>query len=109
MDTDFFELGMNSLNATRLRNALQRRLGCRPPLKATVAFEHPTKDLLASSFGNRVPGQPAEDSEVDFALHMLKSAKGRLHRDEQDARAADGDTVLLTGATGVSEQMEYKG
>ncbi|RSH95835.1 hypothetical protein EHS25_000928 [Saitozyma podzolica] len=102
MDADFFDLGMNSLNATRLRNALQRRLAFRPPLKATVVFEHPTKDLLASFLWTRCAGggRPAEDDQVDMALQMLKSAKGSLKRGEEDARAVDGDTVLLTGATG---------
>ncbi|RSH85417.1 hypothetical protein EHS25_004813 [Saitozyma podzolica] len=85
MDTDFFHLCMNSLTATRLRNALQRRLRSQPPLKATVGFEHPTKGLLASFLWNAYAGggNTIEEDEVDLALHMLgrlKAAFGGMTR-----------------------------
>ncbi|MEV6925570.1 SDR family NAD(P)-dependent oxidoreductase [Dactylosporangium sp. NPDC051485] len=43
-DGPFHDLGMDSLSAIRLRNALASRLTCTLPL--SVAFDHPSADLL---------------------------------------------------------------
>ncbi|MEA5360344.1 SDR family NAD(P)-dependent oxidoreductase [Amycolatopsis sp., V23-08] len=59
----FFDLGMDSLQATELRNTLVRELG--RPLPATLVFESPTVDSLAATLlaGTSAPAVAAPRPE----------------------------------------------
>jgi thioester reductase-like protein len=102
-DADLFSLGMNSLIATRLRNALQRKLGLDPPLKTTITFEYPTPQSLAKYLWNASTGDKtvkSDEDEMKETLFILESAKINLRRDDIARGAVIGGACLLTGATG---------
>ncbi|MEE4490843.1 type I polyketide synthase [Streptomyces sp. BE230] len=50
----FFELGLNSITALEMKVRLERRFGC--PLPATLAFEHPNGQALATFLAAEVTG-----------------------------------------------------
>lgn len=56
-DTDFFGLGMDSLQATQLRSAIMKTLDTSGrPLGLNVAFEYPTINALAGHLDHRTTG-----------------------------------------------------
>lgn len=87
---DFFDLGGNSLLATRLVAAIEERLGTR--IRVLSLFDASTIEALARLIdGNGAT--KAEDWRADLTLDPAIRPKG-------PARAGLGDCVLLTGATG---------
>lgn len=75
------EMGLDSLMAVELRNALGAGLGLAGPLPAVVVFDYPTVDALAGYLDGVVtgaaddevaPAGPAEASSVDDILAALE-------------------------------------
>ncbi|MCP5425307.1 MAG: acyl carrier protein [Gammaproteobacteria bacterium] len=62
LEQGFFELGMDSLTAVELRNALQRDLAM--PLPATLAFDYPTGATLLDFLEQAVGPMPAAVEEI---------------------------------------------
>ncbi len=71
-DKGFFDLGMDSLTATELRNRLNRGLSRvlagKDAVEATAVFDHPTADRLARRLAAQVEGRPAPETAPRPAL-----------------------------------------
>ncbi|CAJ2505228.1 Uu.00g126220.m01.CDS01 [Anthostomella pinea] len=95
VDDDLFELGMDSLQAVRLRRAIQRSLGdgtnllSRGQITKDFIHQHPTVTRLAEALhGSRSRGVP-DDNMIDqyvFRYRLPESSKRQV--------------ILLTGSTG---------
>ncbi|WP_152629653.1 non-ribosomal peptide synthetase/type I polyketide synthase [Haliangium ochraceum] len=66
------ELGLDSLMAVELRNALGSRLGMALP--ATLALDHPSQQALTSYFVQRLSQLTATDQERDSAWDLIAGA-----------------------------------
>ena len=74
------EIGLDSLMAVELRNALTRSLG--QPLPATLLFDHPTLDALAAHLAQRLdldaevsPSPVADDAAAAEAARSTTSRR----------------------------------
>ncbi|AUS77123.1 polyketide synthase [Actinoalloteichus sp. AHMU CJ021] len=87
-DRPFGELGLTSLTALLVRDAVVRRAGV--PLPATVVFDHPTPDSVARLLRDRL-----------FGTTTTVTAGGTSSRPEPRRRAApaepDDDPVVIVG------------
>ncbi|GAC98281.1 NRPS-like enzyme [Pseudozyma hubeiensis SY62] len=112
-DTDFVDLGIDSLKSTRVRNMLQKRLELPSDLPSNLVFEHPSVVQLAgflfkhsSGTANGRSNGDSQRSENRKAVELLEEFKGQiLKRDRPTLAAAARDdavkhTVVLTGSTG---------
>ncbi|EST08578.1 AMP-dependent synthetase/ligase [Kalmanozyma brasiliensis GHG001] len=110
-DADLITLGVDSLQATRIRNLLQQRVRLQSALPANLVFEHPTvaklaKCVLKHSRGEGSSSQEQDRAEIESALALLEEMKGRIIT--RDAKLASDvvqkgtakQTVVLTGSTG---------
>ncbi|SJK99598.1 related to LYS2  len=104
---DLFAFGVDSLQATRIRNSLQKELELGTHnLGQTVVYEHPSVEKLADyilqlqSGGTQVVGSGHE--AVMLALLDKYSAKVGTHtaRATVPPKSTDAHVILLTGATG---------
>ncbi|KZT51231.1 putative aminoadipate reductase [Calocera cornea HHB12733] len=115
-DMDLFALGLDSLQATRIRNSLRRDIdigGHRLP--SNFVFENPSVDAMATYLWGLSSGQNTATSKADPTDIMLrlvdkyssallvaaKQANGESSHLSAAARApSDTHVVVLTGATG---------
>jgi acyl transferase domain-containing protein/NADPH:quinone reductase-like Zn-dependent oxidoreductase/NAD(P)-dependent dehydrogenase (short-subunit alcohol dehydrogenase family)/acyl carrier protein len=81
------ELGLDSLMAVELRNALAKALGC--PLPATLLFDYPTLEALASYLGGVLA--PDNRAVVLPAQHDVENASSVT----EIARLSEGDAEAL--------------
>ncbi|OJD28642.1 male sterility protein [Diplodia corticola] len=102
-ESDFFALGMDSLQATNVRSRLLKRvsLGGRG-LATNVVFDHPTVELLATHLLKVRAGQENEQqSTQDFAMRLLeKYSTFDSQPAPRTATPPEKESILLTGATG---------
>ena len=68
----FFEMGMDSLMATELRNRLQNALGDRCILKSTLAFDYPTIQTLTQQIMIQANFEDAESKKTSEIEDSLK-------------------------------------
>ncbi|KAK7723951.1 putative NRPS-like protein biosynthetic cluster [Diaporthe eres] len=104
-DTDFFGLGMDSLQASYVRSRLLRRVNVgRRLLPTNVVFEHPTVRQLTDyllALRNGQDSKDAKNSEELIAQGLVQKYT-QFHRfEDRTIQASSGRVVLLTGATGV--------
>ncbi|WP_394829828.1 amino acid adenylation domain-containing protein [Pendulispora albinea] len=79
------ELGLDSLMAIELRNALGRRLGIALP--TTVALDHPTLDALAGYLRDRIGRSGSGDEDEDPAWDRV-ARRGPARGDGDEVRLA---------------------
>jgi len=98
-EEDFIHLGMDSLQATRLRrilNASLRRAGNNKHLPSDFIYSHPSLTLLVQALG----GNHQEPTSFE-SLDTMRSLASKYAAFSQSAFARGlGNVVLLTGSTG---------
>lgn len=123
---DFFEAGMDSLQATRLRRAIVAGLRATSDLPRAIedadvesdfCFQHPTLDKLTDAVNKLLAGevgddQASEDRRIEAMEAMVEKYRAQLVAFSRTARATrarkrnavpvarKGHVVLLTGSTG---------
>ncbi|MFE3317484.1 type I polyketide synthase [Nocardia sp. NPDC059195] len=97
VDSEFTELGFDSLTAVELRNELNTATGLRLP--GSAVFDHPTASALAAHLLQNLTNSAVEPDSVDFAAEV-RLAEDIVPADEVVRRTARPQEVLLTGATG---------
>jgi thioester reductase-like protein len=102
LDVPLKNLGLDSLTALELNNALARETGLKVP--ATLIFEQPTVRIIAEHLGAQAGGAP----QTKTSNHVEHEAQFRadavldplIRRTSPAAAALRPESVLLTGATG---------
>ena len=104
LETEFFDLGMDSLTAVELRNKLQSSLNCAVP--STLAFDYPTinklVDYLAQQL-NLTDAQEAQSNnlfhkEIDFNTEAILDPT--IIPKTTYSHNVEPQNIFLTGATG---------
>jgi len=102
LSTSLFEVGLDSLGATQLRNELARFL--HEDIPRDIVFQHSSiNDLVAySKTLDAVPAKLAHDIQLKKAEGLLTKYLSRLStlNPVTESKQPEGRTVLLTGATG---------
>ncbi|UZP36435.1 hypothetical protein NXS19_004251 [Fusarium pseudograminearum] len=106
-DADFFTTGMDSLQASRIRSEILRRIYIKPEKVATnVVFNHPNLSLLShhivSLYTGRQDAMAVDPQEIARSLirkyTRFDTSEGTGKHDITPVPEAN--TILLTGATG---------
>ncbi|KAH8110847.1 acetyl-CoA synthetase-like protein [Phellopilus nigrolimitatus] len=112
-DADLFEHGLDSLQATWIRNTVLRVLresyaGVARKLSATFVYDYPTIARLATYLSSSVSGTAvdsagdatAKSRELEALVSKYTKAFPTFVAGEGSRDGGDGDVVLLTGSTG---------
>lgn len=110
-DTDLFAYGVDSLQATRVRNVISKSLELgddAPPLGQNVVYEQPSISQLAQYLLNLKAGNKLGDNSPEAAhklmLSLVDKWAGQLVKQDIEGSAPPpspaGEVVVLTGATG---------
>ncbi|KAK7713952.1 putative NRPS-like protein biosynthetic cluster [Botryosphaeria dothidea] len=101
-DADFFLLGMDSLQATQVRNVLAKELSVgADELPQNVAFDNPSVTRMAQFLVQMKQGAATSSSQEEVAMGLVKkySQFPAINR-KQTTRRPEKEVVVLTGATG---------
>ncbi|KAK7730825.1 putative NRPS-like protein biosynthetic cluster [Botryosphaeria dothidea] len=100
-ESDFFVLGMDSLQATNVRSRLLREVNLGGKSLATnVVFDHPSVELLTNHLLDARGGvSNGQDSTEQLALELLEKYSD-FPPAVPGTITAEHESVLLTGATG---------
>ena len=109
-NTDLFAYGVDSLQATRIRNVIQKSIELNGrTLGQNVVYEHPSIEALSTYLLGLMSGMDQDKSTANqhqVMLDMVDKWSSRLiqdrsaYRTDDIASSAGGEVVLLTGATG---------
>ncbi|KAH8110860.1 acetyl-CoA synthetase-like protein [Phellopilus nigrolimitatus] len=113
VDADLFEHGLDSLQATWIRNTVLRVLreshaGVARKLSATFVYDYPTIARLATYLSSSVSGTAvdsagdatAKSRELEALVSKYTTAFPTFVAGEGSRNGRDGDVILLTGSTG---------
>jgi aryl carrier-like protein len=109
-NTDLFAYGVDSLQATRIRNVIQKSIELNGrTLGQNVVYEHPSIKALSTYLLELMSGMDQDKSTAkqhQVMLDMVDKWSSRLVEDRSVYKSVDvassagGEVVLLTGATG---------
>ncbi|ORY34306.1 putative L-aminoadipate-semialdehyde dehydrogenase [Naematelia encephala] len=108
-DTDLFAFGVDSLQATRVRNVISKSLELNTKLGQNIVYEHPSISQLASYLLALRSGQAGaqDDSAAHRAMwDLVEKWSGRIITPSASTSQGtavnghSGEVVILTGATG---------
>jgi acyl transferase domain-containing protein len=100
LDDGFFQLGMDSLLAAKLRKELEARLGRELP--GTLLFEQPTVVALADFLASAVEGEPPPAADAPSSTSPMLSV-------DVDCDLSDDDLLALLDAEIEQSQTTRKG
>lgn len=108
VDTDLFAYGVDSLQATRVRNVIQKSIELNDrTLGQNVVYEHPSIRALAQYLLGLISGSDESKStaqQYQIMQNMVDKWSSRLVTDRgpfvKSATPVEGEVVVLTGATG---------
>ncbi|TID21418.1 male sterility protein [Venturia nashicola] len=101
LSTDFFDLGIDSLQAITARGYIMRQvdLGSKP-LRQNVVFEHPNIQSLARHLHSIRTGEVMEDEDELEVMAELVQKYSVFPELLPGSIVPSGETIILTGATG---------
>ncbi|CZS79161.1 unnamed protein product [Fusarium graminearum] len=106
-DGDFFTMGMDSLQASRIRAEILRRIYIKPEKVATnVVFNHPNLSLLSnhivSLYTGRQDAMTVDPQEIarSFIRKYTRFTTKEGTEKQGMSSVPEANTILLTGATG---------
>ncbi|RFU33078.1 hypothetical protein B7463_g3281, partial [Scytalidium lignicola] len=100
-DSDFFELGMDSLQASRLRSFLARKINFNGrSLDFNIVFDQPTVRSLTEYLYSIHRGLEVELQPDNNQISSLIAKYSRFKQHVPRVRTCEGQHVVLTGATG---------
>ena len=92
------DLGLDSLMAVELRNALARSLGCSLP--ATVAFDYPSVQALVGHLTERLAPQTASEGRAITAVAAVASGSHAAVEAVVDMSEDEAEAMLLAELSG---------
>lgn len=100
-DTDFFGLGMDSLQATQLRSVLMKTLNTNGhQLGLNVAFEHPTINASARYLDSLVSGRSGSGVSVEEQMRALISKYSQFGQHKPVPNGLSGGYVVSVSLLG---------
>ncbi|ETS75564.1 hypothetical protein PFICI_12508 [Pestalotiopsis fici W106-1] len=95
-DTDFFGLGLDSLQAIQIRSGVMRSVKTANKVTQNVVFDHPSISKLAAY----LLGETSASSDSDGSLEAEMQALVEKYGDFAPQPQVGGHSVVVTGATG---------
>lgn len=100
-DTDFFNIGMDSLQATRLRSAINRYVDVgEAELGLNIAFDHPTIKLLARYLYSLRSGEADDIRSVEDTMQRMIDKYSTFQQHKPLPNGLGDRHVVITGTTG---------
>ncbi|CUS09998.1 unnamed protein product [Tuber aestivum] len=102
-DTDFFSLGLDSLESMQIQGSIRRELNTRKQIGQNVVFEKPTVRKLARHLYRLRTGEAEKEDDGQSQIEIMKGLVEKYSHFEQHVPAnsdKQGDYIIVTGATG---------
>lgn len=100
-DADFFNIGMDSLQATQLRSIISRRIDIGgKELGLNVAFDNPTVKLLAQHLLSLRSGVLDTNNSVEDTMQNLIEKYSVFQQHKPLPNGLDGRYIVITGTSG---------
>ncbi|ATZ47711.1 hypothetical protein BCIN_03g00210 [Botrytis cinerea B05.10] len=100
-DTDFFEAGVDSLQAIAVRGIILRELDLASGIPSqNVVFEFPNVRDLAEHLDSLRKGEVSEQKDEIKIMEELIKKHSHFEQHVPGSRIVDGETIIVTGVTG---------
>lgn len=100
-DTDLFSLGVDSLQSTRLRGAIQQHLQLNSrSLSQNFVFENPTLSRMADAIIATRDGEVATKRDIEQEMTELLAKYAVFPQHNPQPKTSNRKCIVVTGATG---------
>ncbi|QSZ28851.1 hypothetical protein DSL72_003356 [Monilinia vaccinii-corymbosi] len=100
-DTDFFEAGVDSLQAIAIRGIILRELDLASKIPSqNVVFEFPNVQALAEHLDALRRGEASEQKDEIKVMEELVEKYSHFNQHIPGSQVVDGEIIILTGSTG---------